>query len=237
VIWLALVAAAYLLGAVSWSLLIVRAFEGFDIRTVGSGNAGATNVLRNVGAAPAVAVLALDVAKGVVPVLTARALQAPGAVVGAAAVAAVVGHVFPVYHSFRGGKGVATAAGAMGALALGPALLAAVAFALVVAATRYVSLASMTAVGLFPLLIFAAGSAGWIAPPPAWLLASAAAVALLVIAAHHQNIRRLLAGTEEPLGRGTSDHGTPDREAPEPGTPEPGTPDRGTPDRSGGGAG
>ena len=182
-IWLALVAGAYLLGAVSWSLLIVRALKGFDVRTAGSGNAGATNVLRLAGPAPAVAVLVLDVAKGAAPVLVARALAAPGPVIGAAAVAAVVGHVFPAYHSFRGGKGVATAAGAMAALALRPTLLALGIFVAVVAATRY-------------------GRVGWTAPPPAWLLASAAAVAVLVVAAHRENIARLQAGTEHRLGAG-----------------------------------
>ncbi len=215
-IWLVLVAGAYLLGAVSWSLLVVRVLKGFDVRTAGSGNAGATNVLRTAGTVPALAVLVLDVAKGVVPVLGLRALAAPGPVVGAAAVAAVVGHVFPVYHSFRGGKGVATATGAMVALAPPPALVAALVFAVVAAATRYVGLASITAVGLYPLLVFAAGRAGWIAPPAAWLLASAAAVALLVIAAHRDNISRLLAGTEHRLGEvepetaegpGTADRG------------------------------
>ena len=193
----------------------MRALRGFDIRTAGSGNAGATNVLRTAGRWPAVAVLVLDIAKGLLPVLVARALAAPGPVVGAVAVAAVVGHVFPAYHSFRGGKGVATATGAMVALAPPPALLAALVFALVAAATRYVALASITAVGLYPLLVFAAGRAGWIAPPPAWLLASAGLIALLVVAAHHDNISRLQAGTEHRLGDA------------EPDPEDPGTPGRG----------
>lgn len=200
-IWTALILASYLLGAVSFSLLMVRALKGIDIRTTRSGNAGATNVLRTVGAGPAAAVLALDVAKGVASVLAARALAAPGPVVGAAAVAAVVGHIFPVYFGFRGGKGVATGVGAMATLALRPALLAALAFALVVAATRYVALGSITAAGLFPVLIFVSGRAGWISTPPLWLLVSGTAIALLIIVMHRDNIRRLIIGREHKLGQ------------------------------------
>ncbi|MEE8524059.1 MAG: glycerol-3-phosphate 1-O-acyltransferase PlsY [Thermoanaerobaculia bacterium] len=199
-IWTALILAAYLLGAVSFSLLIVRALRGIDIRTVGSGNAGATNVLRIAGVKPALAVLFLDVAKGVAPVLTARALEAPGPIVGAAAVAAVCGHVLPVYYGFHGGKGVATAAGALASLAPQAALIAAGAFALVLTATRYVSLASITAIGLFPVLIYAGSGAGWRPPAPLWLLASATAVALLVVIMHRSNIRRLISGREHRVG-------------------------------------
>ncbi len=199
-IWIPLILGAYLLGAVSFSLLIVKALRGIDIRTVGSGNAGATNVLRAAGAKPALAVLFLDIAKGALPVLCARALGAPGPVVGAAAVAAVLGHVAPVYYGFRGGKGVATATGAMASLAPWAALAAAGIFALVVITTRYVSLASVAAVGLFPVLIYAAGRLGWRAPAPPWLLVAAAAVAVLVVVMHRANIRRLLSGSENRLG-------------------------------------
>ena len=100
----ALVAGAYLLGSISFSLLIVRARQGFDLRERGSGNAGATNVLRLAGPGAAVWVLLLDVAKGAVPVQVARALGAPGTVIGAAAVAAVLGHVFPVFHGFAAAR-------------------------------------------------------------------------------------------------------------------------------------
>ncbi len=195
-----LVFGAYLLGSISWSVLIVRARAGLDVREHGSGNAGATNVLRLVGKGPAAAVLALDVAKGAVPVLAAGALGMPGPVAGAAATASVVGHAFPVFHGFRGGKGVATAAGALGSLALLPAGLAVLVFAAVVAASRYVSLASVTAVASFPGWLYLCGSAGWTPPPPAWLLASVLAIAALIAARHHDNFRRLAAGTEHRFG-------------------------------------
>jgi glycerol-3-phosphate acyltransferase PlsY len=204
-LWAALVLGAYLLGAVSFSLLIVRALRGIDVRTVGSGNAGATNVLRTAGVKPALAVLVLDVTKGVLPVLIARALEAPGPVVGATAVAAVVGHVLPVYYGFQGGKGVATATGALASLAPLAALASAGVFALVVAATRTLSLASISAIGLFPVLIYAGSRAGWTSPSPAWLLASAAAVAVLVVFMHRDNVRRLIDGSEHRLGEPRAD--------------------------------
>lgn len=199
--WGVLILAAYLVGAISFSLIVVRALRGIDVRTTGSGNAGATNVLRTAGAGPAFLVLVLDVAKGALPVAAARLLEAPGPVIGAAAVAAVLGHVFPVYYGFRGGKGVATATGALAVLAPVPALAALAVFALVVTATRYVSLASITAAALFPLLILAAGGLGWAPPAPPWLLASSAAIAALIVFMHRANVRRLLAGTENRFGR------------------------------------
>ncbi len=195
-----LVLGAYLLGSISFSVLIVRARAGFDVRERGSGNAGATNVLRLVGQGPAAAVLALDVVKGVAPVVLARVLEAPGPVAGGAALAAVAGHAFPVFHQFRGGKGVATAAGALGSLAPGSAGLAALIFAGVVAATRYVSLASVAAVASFPALLYLGGRAGWTPAPPTWLLTSSLAVAGLIAARHHENFRRLAAGSERRFG-------------------------------------
>lgn len=198
--WLPLIVGAYLLGAVSFSLLAVRAVKGVDVRAVGSGNAGATNVLRTAGWGPALSVLAFDAGKGAAAVLAARALGAPGSIVGAAAVAVIVGHVFPLYHGFRGGKGVATFFGTMGALAPRAAMLAILVFVLVVATTRLVSLGSITAVGLFPPLVFLGGRLGWTGPAPVWLLASAAAAALMIVARHHGNLGRLIAGTEHRLG-------------------------------------
>ena len=200
--WLALIAGAYLLGAVSFAMLVVRLLRGVDVRTVGSGNAGATNVLRIAGRGPALLVLLLDVGKGVAAVAVARALGAPGPLIGAAAAAAVVGHVFPLYYGLRGGKGVAAASGALAALAPLPASLAAVVFALLVAATRYVSLASITAAGLMPLLIFACGRLGWSAPAPDWLLVTAAVIALLILVKHRDDVGRLIAGSESRLGSG-----------------------------------
>ncbi len=200
--WLSvgLVLIAYLLGSISFSLLIVRVWQGFDVRDRGSGNAGASNVLRLAGPAPAVAVLLLDVAKGVVPVQVARMLDAPGTVVGMAAVAAVVGHIFPLFHGFRGGKGVATVTGALGSLAFLPACLALGLFITVIAATRYISVASVVTVASFPLLLYLCGRAGWTPVAPGWLIASAVAIAVLVAVRHLGNFRRLAAGTEHRLG-------------------------------------
>src|SRR5262249_35808479 len=120
---IALVVGAYLLGSVSFSVVVVKVVQGLDVRTVGSGNAGATNVMRAAGKKAGAAVLALDAIQGMTAVAVPRALDAPPAVVGSAAVAVVLGHVFPVFFGFRGGKGVATSAGALGMLA--PAAMAA----------------------------------------------------------------------------------------------------------------
>lgn len=198
-LWLAPVL-AYLFGSISFSYLIVRALKGIDIRTVGSGNAGATNVLRLCGLQPAIAVLLLDVAKGVLAVWAARWLGAWGPVEGAAAVAAVVGHIFPIYFGFRGGKGVATATGAMSSLTPLAALLGLCVFAIVVAVTRYVSLGSMFAVGVYPFLVWLCGATGWSPAPPGWLLASAVVLALLIVGKHYDNVISLRQGLEWRLG-------------------------------------
>ncbi|MEM7349685.1 MAG: glycerol-3-phosphate 1-O-acyltransferase PlsY [Acidobacteriota bacterium] len=196
----ALVLGAYLAGSISSSILIVRLVAGYDIRQHGSRNAGASNVLRVVGFAPALAVLAIDVLKGVLPVQVATWVEAPGGVIGAAAVAAVVGHMFPAFHGLRGGKGVATATGALGSLAPLPAALSAAVFFAIASTTRYVALASLIAVTSFPLLLYLCGWAGWTAAVPRWLLGNAGVIVLLVIIKHHDNIRRLMSGREHRLG-------------------------------------
>lgn len=196
----AVVLGAYLLGSISFSYLIVKAKEGKDVRTVGSGNAGATNVLRASGKKPAVLVLVLDIAKGVLAVVAARELAAPPSVVGAAAVAVVLGHVFPVFLGFRGGKGVATSAGVMGALAPAAMLFTLLVFLAVVAWKRYVSLGSMVAAAVFPLLAWACQRLGWVRHEDSWLIAGSAAIALIIIVKHWTNVQRLLQGAEPRLG-------------------------------------
>jgi glycerol-3-phosphate acyltransferase PlsY len=196
----AVILGAYLLGSISWSYLIVKLTQGRDIRTVGSGNAGATNVMRAAGKAAGAAALVLDLGKGIAAVEVARALAAPAPVVAGAAVAVVLGHVFPVFFGLRGGKGVATAAGALGALAPAALLAALLVFAVLVAWKRYVSLGSVVTAALFPLLVWAAprwagGTAGG-----GWPVAAAAAIALVVIVKHRGNLRRLRLGTERRLG-------------------------------------
>ena len=206
-LWTALVGGAYLLGSVSWSVLIVRRRLGIDIREVGSGNAGATNVLRTAGGGAAAAVLVLDVAKGAAPVLAGRALGMPGPVVGTAATAAVVGHIFPVFapfreRRFRGGKGVATVSGAMICLSPVASAMGVGVFGILVGATGYVSLGSIVSIALFPVLSWMASKRGWSKrPAPGWLLEASVAMGALVIARHHENIHRLMTGTEHKLGR------------------------------------
>jgi acyl phosphate:glycerol-3-phosphate acyltransferase len=191
---------AYLLGSISFSYLIVKIVEGKDVRTVGSGNAGATNVLRASGRKAAAAVLVLDVAKGVLAVVVARAVSAPASVVGAAAVAVVLGHVFPIFLGFRGGKGVATSAGAIGALAPAAMFFTLIVFVAVVGWKRYVSLGSMVAAAVFPLFAWICQRLGWVRHEDSWLIAGSAAIALVVIGKHHTNLRRLRQGSEPRLG-------------------------------------
>ncbi len=198
--WPLFLLGAYLLGSISFSYWIVHWCQGRDVRTLGSGNAGATNVLRVQGAIAASLVLGLDVAKGALPPLVAGRWGAPGWALGAAAVAPVLGHVFPVLHRFRGGKGVATAAGAMFILAVHPALVSLLAFVLVAVVTRQVAIASMVAVGTFPLWLLTAGHLALTPRPPSWLLAAALALASLILVKHWDNVSRLRAGTEWKLG-------------------------------------
>jgi glycerol-3-phosphate acyltransferase PlsY len=194
--------AAYFLGALPWSVWIARWTRGIDVRQVGSGNPGATNVLRAAGRGPGIAALACDVLKGVLAVLLARALDLSPAWLGWAALAAVCGHVFSIFLDFRGGKGVATAAGALGAVSPAALGVALVVFVVVVAATRYVSLGSMLAAITFPIALWLldAGSAGD-ATSSRSLVVSASFIAILVIVRHRANLRRLLAGSENRLGR------------------------------------
>ena len=191
VVALALVAASYLVGTFPTAALAARR-RGVDPTAAGSGNPGATNVLRVAGRRAGAAVLAGDLAKGAVPAAVGWA--AGGHRLGlACGVAAVVGHVAPVTRRFRGGKGVATGAGM--ALVLFPvaAVVAAAAFAAVVATTRVASLGSIVAITVLPV---AAGVLG----APAVEVAALAGCAVLIVARHRGNIARLLAGTERRLG-------------------------------------
>ena len=190
-----LVGVAYLLGSVSFAVFLVRRATGKDIRTEGSGNAGATNVLRSHGKALALAVAALDVGKGAAAVLLVRLVTADPRYTAAAAFAAVLGHVFPVFYGFRGGKGVATAVGAFLALAPLATLVCVAVFVVVVAVTRYVSLGSMLAIVLLPPV---AGGIFHARPP---IVAAAAATAVLVVLKHRENLKRLVARTERKLGQ------------------------------------
>lgn len=195
---LLLMTGAYLLGSVPFSYLVVRRRTGLDVREVGSGNPGATNVLRVAGPAAGATALVCDVGKGVAAVVVPRWLGQPPEVAAGSAVAAVSGHIFPAYQRFRGGKGVATAFGALAALTPRAAVGSVLVFAGTVAATRYVSLGSMAGAAAFPVLMAADARRRGRAEPA--IFAAAGTVAALVIARHHGNVRRLTLGTERRLG-------------------------------------
>lgn len=197
---------AYLLGSIPFGLILTRIFLGTDVRKIGSGNIGATNVMRTGSKKLGIATLVLDAAKGYAAVLIARivaihtgaALYGDGQtayrLLGVAAVAAMIGHIFPVWLKFKGGKGVATGVGVFLAVAPKAVLIVLGIFAIVFAASRYVSLASIIATAAFPLFVYFL-----MAEQHAALMPFIIAAVILIIAKHHQNIRRLLSGTENRL--------------------------------------
>jgi glycerol-3-phosphate acyltransferase PlsY len=190
-----LVGAGYLLGSISFAVLLVRRATGKDIRAEGSGNAGATNVLRAHGKGLALAVAVLDIAKGAAAVLLVRLATADPRYAAAAGFAAILGHVFPIYYGFRGGKGVATAVGAFAVLAPWPTLVCVALFVAIVAVTRYVSLGSVVGLVLLPPI---AGGLFHASNP---VVLAAAATAVLIVVKHRANLRRLADGTERKLGQ------------------------------------
>jgi glycerol-3-phosphate acyltransferase PlsY len=193
----------YLLGSVPFSYLAGR-LRGVDLRQHGSGNLGASNTYRVLGASYAVPVLVLDIGKGAAAVLLAGWLSGgkPGLWGSAAALGAIVGHIWSVFLAFRGGKGVATAAGAFLALTPIPTLISVALWLVLVAATRYVSVGSMAGAVMLPLAVYLLGARTSGAPrdtgPEFWL---ALVVAAVVLVKHRSNIRRLLDGNENRLAR------------------------------------
>jgi glycerol-3-phosphate acyltransferase PlsY len=200
---LAGLASAYVIGAVPVGFLVALAFGGLDIRRAGSGNIGATNVLRTLGKLPAILTLAGDIAKGYVAVSVARAIVPGPWGAAAGAVLAVVGNCWPVFLRFRGGKGVATGLGAFLALAPWATAPTALVWLVVVASFRYVSLASVMACLCLPvgvaMLGFWWGAVDW------WeSVGAAVATAIIIIARHRANLERLAAGREPRLGERAS---------------------------------
>ncbi|WP_287417472.1 glycerol-3-phosphate 1-O-acyltransferase PlsY [Oceanithermus sp.] len=183
---------AYLFGSVPAGVLIARLY-GVNIREVGSGNIGATNVLRALGWGPALVVFAFDMFKGGLAVLIARALGVDGWLLGGVALAAVLGHNFSVFLGFKGGKGVATSFGTVLFLDPQVALFGLIVALVVIALTRYVSAGSLT--GTFAGLVYAA-----FAGRPLWELVALALLVALVFWTHRENVVRLQQGRERRLG-------------------------------------
>lgn len=194
--------AAYLVGSLSFAVIVSRAFGLADPRTFGSGNPGATNVLRSGSKVAAIVTLLLDAAKGWLPVMLVKWFgpayglgEGTQALVG---LAAFIGHLYPVFFGFKGGKGVATAAGVLLAFEpwLGVAALAS--FAIIVFFFRYVSLASMVAAVFAPAYYLLGNGVAW--PASGAKTLAMVAMGLLLIWRHRENLKRLLAGTESKLG-------------------------------------
>jgi glycerol-3-phosphate acyltransferase PlsY len=196
-------ALSYLLGSIPFGYLLVRVFRGEDVRLAGSGNIGATNVSRK---SPALGVmtLLLDAFKGAAAIWLATVISSrmrtpeivSSSVMSLAALFALLGHIFPVWLRFRGGKGVATGLGSFAMMAPKAVLAAVVIFLAVVLLFRYVSLGSIVAVAVFPLMVWLLSEYGN-APLS---LAVISLASLLIVAKHHQNIRRLFGGTENHIG-------------------------------------
>ena len=189
----------YLLGSIPSGLIVSRVYRGVDVREQGSGKTGFTNTLRSLGLGAAIVVLLADLAKGAAPVLIARLVFDDPWAATLTGVAAVIGHTFPVFAEFRGGRGVATAFGALIAIAPGAAVAVLIAGGAVLAITRYVSVMSMTATAVAFVLIVISVATGWLAPH--YLLFGAAAT-LAIELNHLPNVRRLLRGVEPKLGQG-----------------------------------
>jgi glycerol-3-phosphate acyltransferase PlsY len=195
--------ASYFLGSIPFGYLLVRIFRGEDVRQSGSGNIGATNVSRKSPVLGALTLI-LDALKGAVAVLFAAYLAGPAIqgvkpfrAMAVAALFAVIGHMFPVWLKFRGGKGVATGLGSFFVITPKAVLIAVGIFVVIVAVFRYVSLGSIVAVAAFPLLFLMSEPVAGKVPTTLFFIA---ATSLLIIVKHHENIRRLLTGTENRMG-------------------------------------
>ncbi|MSR13987.1 MAG: glycerol-3-phosphate 1-O-acyltransferase [Gammaproteobacteria bacterium] len=186
--------ASYFIGSLSAAILICRALGKGDPRQVGSGNPGATNVLRAFGKLPAVLTLVGDVGKGFVPVWLATALNLPVYAIAGAGLSAFLGHLYPIFFAFRGGKGVATLIGVLGGYDWRLGLAFIVTWLVVAAVTRYSSLAALVATALSPIIALVLGL-------PLPLCGAVIAMVAAVFWRHRANIQRLLAGTEGRIGK------------------------------------
>lgn len=181
---------AYLLGSIPFGYLLTRIATGRDVRASGSGNIGATNVLRTAGRKLGIATLVLDIAKGTLAVAIAQWLTGDDTWMALAAFAVCAGHVFPVFLKFQGGKAVATFAGAFGYLMPLPMLGTVAIFVAAVAASKHISAASILGAVMFPI-------GAWLILHPSWIeLLAAFAASALIVYRHRANMQRLRAGTE-----------------------------------------
>jgi acyl phosphate:glycerol-3-phosphate acyltransferase len=187
---------AYLVGSVPFAFLLARR-HGVDLRHAGSGNVGATNVLRTAGVSSGVMAMSLDALKGALAVMVAERLTAGPATPVAAGLASIIGHVYPVWLGFRGGKGVATAAGVFAILAPMALAIAGSVFLLAVWVTRYISVGSLA--GAVTLAVAASAET-----LPAAVVAGAIIAALIIVHRHRGNLARLHAGTERRVGQRAS---------------------------------
>ncbi|MNZ68491.1 putative glycerol-3-phosphate acyltransferase [compost metagenome] len=191
---LLVIVVSYLLGSVSFSVLFAKLLKGIDIRQYGSGNAGATNTLRVLGKGPAISVLVLDVLKGVAAVWLGTWVGGWGTWVAAlCGIAAIVGHNWPLYFRFRGGKGIATTIGVMATLCLWPALFAGVIAIGSIFITRYVSLGSLIFVALTPVFLLLTG----FTQPVLW---ASIIIAVFAFWRHRTNIVKIVEGRENKIG-------------------------------------
>ena len=193
---------AYLLGSISWGLIVGRLRRGIDLRQMGSGGTGATNVLRTMGPRMAAVVLAADAAKGVAAVAVARLLADDVPMIGAlAGLLVVTGHIWPVFSRFKGGRGIATGVGALTMISMPTVMLASLAFIPAIAITRYVSLGSVLAVVTSMIMIPALSVAGQV---PWEYTVFTTIGGPMILWRHRENIKRLLNGTERRMsfGRG-----------------------------------
>lgn len=188
------VISGYLLGSVPFAYLLARRHRGFDLRRAGSGNVGAANLLRTTTVKIGIGAMALDMAKGVLSVILARQLEPGSGAPAAAGIAAVLGHIYPVWLKFRGGKGVATSCGVFAVLAPWATVMASLLFLVTVWWTKYVSLGSVIASALLGPLAYLTGS-------PFVTVLGAIIVGGLIVQRHRSNLARIMAGSERRIGQ------------------------------------
>jgi glycerol-3-phosphate acyltransferase PlsY len=185
----------YLLGSIPTAVWYAKAFHGLDIRQHGSGNAGATNSLRVLGKKAGIIVLILDTIKGLIPVLAARYFHFDEPIVFLTGLAAVIGHILPIFAYFRGGKGVATSLGVILSVSPFGALVSLVFFILIVFSTGYVSLGSLVAAFIF-IIYFLITNSGDL-----YMISIASGLFFLLLITHRENVKRLVKGTENKFSR------------------------------------